>query len=78
MTLKKLLGGDEPAGRLVRGQVIKEVIYGFGNASGLGFDSSWTETEKFLGEYWVGYRVGVWSEEVCTCRKGVIKLSRDG
>ena len=44
----------EPVLRLVRGSAILEALYIFGDASGLGFGSSW------ISEKEVKYRFGVW------------------
>ena len=58
LALDKLLGGSSPPHRLIRGRGMTEIIYGFGDASGLGFGSSW---ENLHGNRGVEYRVGVWS-----------------
>ena len=61
--LESLFQGDEPGERLVRGSSIAEVVYGFGDASGLGFGSSWIESSSKKESGVVGYRVGVWRED---------------
>ena len=43
--------------RLVRGSVILEALYIFGDASGLGFGSSWLSGSD------IRYRFGVWGSE---------------
>ena len=45
LALKLLFGGDSPPLRLVRRKRIKSTNYGFGDASGGGFGSSW-DTEQ--------------------------------
>ena len=55
--LRSMFHGDIPALRLVRGEIIHEVGYGFGDASGSGFGASWLEDSKVV------YRVGVWNDE---------------
>ena len=55
--LVELFKQDEPALRLIRVSEILEVLYIFGDSSGLGFGSSWTEGRS------IGYRFGVWNEE---------------
>ena len=58
-----LLSGKEPAKRLVRGSAISEVLYGFGDASGLGFGSTWSEVKTACEDSLpVGYRIGIWKE----------------
>ena len=48
---------DAPPLRLVRGKSVHEAIYGFGDASGKGFGSSWDED----GE--IKFRLGVWGSD---------------
>ena len=60
--LKELFQGDKPSLRLVRGRHHSSVAYGFGDASGDGFGSSW----KLRGsqtESKVKYRFGLWGDE---------------
>ena len=52
--LLEMFACKEPVLRLVRGSAIYEALYIFGDASGLGFGSSWE-----LGDQ-LGYRYGVW------------------
>ena len=56
-SLSELFKEDDPDLRLIRGAAIVEVVYIFGDASGSGFRSSWTEGIS------VGYWFGVWNEE---------------
>ena len=60
LALSKLMAAEEPAVVLVRGKSIAEVVYGFGDASGGGFGTTWEEEEK--GK--IKFRMGVWSEGV--------------
>ena len=53
--LVEMFSAEEPVLRLVRGSSILEVLYIFGDASGLGFGSSWLSNKKE-----VKYRFGVW------------------
>ena len=55
--LAELFKKDEPDLRVIRGATILEVLYIFGDASGSGFGSSWTEGIS------IGYRFGVCNEE---------------
>ena len=55
--LKRLFGPDEPPHRLVRGTLIHSALYGFGDASGGGFGSSWEVEGK------VKWRLGTWGSE---------------
>jgi len=57
--LKVLFDHAAPPRRLVRGKAIKEVQYGFGDASGKGFGASW---EVKNGELY--YRLGTWGEDM--------------
>ena len=62
--LEKLLQGKSPSKRLIRGQGRAEVIYGFGDASGLGFGATWCQarcSKKIVNE--IGFRIGVWLED---------------
>ena len=45
--------------RLIRETSICEVVYGFGDASGSGFGSSWTKMNNNMG---IHFRIGVWNE----------------
>ena len=55
--LSELFKDDETDLRLIRGAAIVEVVYIFGDASGLGFGSSLIEGVPF------SYRFGVWNQE---------------
>ncbi len=57
--LLMLFEGEVPALRLIRGEIVNDVDYGFGDASGKGFGASWAKpTSKHIG-----VRVGVWNKE---------------
>ena len=56
--LVDMFTSEEPVLRLVRGSAILEALYIFGDASGLGFGSSWLSEEKEIK-----YRFGVWGLE---------------
>jgi hypothetical protein len=58
-SLLELFEGEEPTLRLVRGTAIFEVLYVFGDASGSGFGSSWSEAKRKK----VSWRFGVWGVE---------------
>ena len=58
MALSHMFEGDEPALRLVRGSLIQYVGYGFGDASGAGFGSSWLDKTGALV-----IRIGMWNKE---------------
>ena len=58
MALGNLFKAIEPPLRLVRGKQILVVKYGFGDASGTGFGSSWTSSTNKIS-----YRYGVWGSE---------------
>ena len=58
MALSHMFEGDEPSLRLVRGSQIQYVGYGFGDASGSGFGSSWLDKS---GELVI--RIGMWNKE---------------
>ena len=53
-SLLELMSSVEPPKRFVRGENMLVVKYDFGDASGVGFGSSW---ESAMG---VKYRVGIW------------------
>jgi len=55
--LRVLFDLDVPPKRLVRGRVIQSATYGFGDASGGGFGSTWDSDKG------VKYRFGTWGEE---------------
>ena len=55
--LWKLFQLEEPPLRLIRGRAIHEAVYGFGDASGSGFGSTW-EVNGTLR-----YRLGVWGSD---------------
>jgi ribonuclease HI len=54
--LLDIMKSENPPRRLVRGNMILSVRYGFGDASGGGFGASWESEEG------VAYRFGVWNE----------------
>ena len=56
--LVDMFTSEEPVLRLVRGSAILEALYIFGDASGLGFGSSWLSEKKEIK-----YRFGVWGSE---------------
>ena len=56
-SLNQLMKSEKPPLRLVRGNRLGHAIYGFGDASGTGFGSSW-EVDKQ-----VNYRFGVWGRD---------------
>jgi hypothetical protein len=56
--LKILFSAKEPPLRLVRGKQISSAIFGFGDASGGGFGSSWETSEG------IAYRFGTWGENM--------------
>ena len=58
MALSHMFEGEEPSLRLVRGSLIQYVGYGFGDASGSGFGSSWLDKVESLV-----IRIGMWNEE---------------
>jgi hypothetical protein len=53
-----LFNSNKPSLRLVRGKRVSSAVYGFGDASGDGFGSTWT-TEKGIS-----YRFGIWGSEM--------------
>ncbi len=57
--LSQLLSSEEPTERLVRGTNSHQVKFGFGDASGGGFGSSWTSSE---GD--TKYRFGTWGDDM--------------
>ena len=56
--LRILFSADNPAVRVIRPTGVLSVIYGFGDASGSGFGSSFTHASGIV------YRVGVWGYDV--------------
>ena len=58
-TLMDLFSGETPSLRLIRGSLIYQVMYVFGDASGAGFGSSWSNGNQKD----IKYRFGVWAEE---------------
>ena len=58
--LMEMFSPKDPVLRLVRGSVILEALYIFGDASGLGFGSSWLSGSD------IRYRFGVWGSEAKT------------
>jgi hypothetical protein len=55
--LRILFSADHPAVRVIRPTGVLSVIYGFGDASGSGFGSSFTHANGIV------YRVGVWGSD---------------
>ena len=55
--LRALFSGEVPQQRLVRGKALTFVLYGFGDASGGGFGSSWETAQG------VRYRYGTWGRD---------------
>lgn len=64
--LNKLLESTVPSKRLIRGMKIWEIVYGFGDASGRGFGTSWEKELKSTsaGTTGVSYRFGRWGQEM--------------
>ncbi len=58
-TLMELFESETPSLRLIRGSLIYQVLYVFGDASGAGFGSSWNDGLQAA----IKYRFGVWAEE---------------
>jgi hypothetical protein len=56
--LNELFAPEKPTLRLVRGHAIQFALFGFGDASGGGFGSSWEKAGK------VSYRFGTWGEDM--------------
>ncbi len=56
--LDKLLFPSKPPLRLIRGERMNKTIFGFGDASGGGFGSSWEAKGKII------FRFGVWGDEM--------------
>ena len=56
--LAELFREDEPDLRIIQHATILEVLYIFGDASGLGFGSLCTEVVS------IGYQFGVWNGEI--------------
>ena len=56
--LTELFKPDKPSLRLIRGNSIQCAFFGFGDASGGGFGSSWDKGEK------IAYRFGTWGEDM--------------
>ena len=56
--LQRLFCNEEPPQCLVRGQLIHEVKYAFGDASEAGFGSSWISADS------VRYRFGTWGRDM--------------
>jgi hypothetical protein len=64
--LNCLFNQEKPTRRLVRGNRVARVLYGFGDASGAGFGASWTEVRQSEGkdsERKVRYRFGRWGTD---------------
>ena len=57
-SLLKLMKTEKLPLRLVRGKRLAQVIYGFGDASGAGFGSSWKSKRG------INYRLGIWGRDM--------------
>ena len=58
VSILKIMKSKQPPLRLIRGLSLAYVLYGFGDASGAGFGSSWTSKGG------TNYRFGVWGKDV--------------
>jgi hypothetical protein len=56
-SMMKIMNSKGPPYRLVRGSTLSYVLYGFGDASGAGFGSSWEDKGG------ISYRFGVWGKD---------------
>ena len=56
-SLQCIMKSETPPLRLIRGQQLSYVLYGFGDASGAGFGSSWENKDGLC------YRFGVWGKD---------------
>jgi hypothetical protein len=56
-SLQHIMKSPSPPLRLIRGQQLSYVLYGFGDASGAGFGSSWENKDGLC------YRFGVWGKD---------------
>ncbi len=59
-SLKRLFDHDTPPKRLVRGKKVQEALYGFGDASGGGFGSSWKKNNDTRTRM----RIGTWGSDM--------------
>jgi hypothetical protein len=57
-SMEALFEGDIPKKRLIRGSDVLDIIYGFGDASGAGFGSSWKIGKE------IKYRYGLWGSDL--------------
>ena len=57
LSLRSIMKSDKPPRRLVRGLILAYVLYGFGDASGAGFGSSWENNKG------TRFRIGVWGKD---------------
>ena len=59
MALKKLITSERSPSRILRGDNILVVYYGFEDASGNGFEETWNKQNSSE----ISYRFGIWDEE---------------
>ena len=59
LAINSLLDGEKPSLRLVRGKKFSSTLYGFGDASGDGFGSSWQHHDMKIK-----YRFGLWGDSM--------------
>jgi hypothetical protein len=57
VSMLQIMSSDTPPHRLVRGKQLSYVLYGFGDASGAGFGSSWKNKDG------LSYRFGIWGKD---------------
>ena len=57
--LQSLVSGSKPAERLLRGLSCRSMTFGFGDASGAGFGSSWTTDSGTIK-----YKSGTWGKDM--------------
>ena len=69
-SLETLFEGDVPRERLIRGVESIDVIYGFGDASGAGFGSSWKTGDS------IKYRYGLWGSDLGYSGERLLDLLR--
>ena len=66
-----LLQAPTPALRLVRGESISQVSYGFGNASGGGFGGSWIHGKEII------FRFGLWGADMDNASSNLREATND-
>lgn len=69
--MSTLMSGDTPSLRLIRGERISEVSYGFGDASGGGFGGSWIHGEEII------FRFGVWGSDMDMASSNLREATND-